>query len=76
MLWDLTRITEIVEQVTAYRKIYSSGYQHPIRGRTTTLPANHGIAGLRIGSFRETRFQTGRCRKWGVHLYGCMGNVC
>ena len=76
MLWDLSGITEIVKQVRPYRKIFLGGYRHLIRGRTTTLPANHGIAGLRIGSFRETRFQTGRCPKCRVHFYGCTGNVC
>jgi hypothetical protein len=56
MLWYLTGITEIVQQGTAYRKIFSGGYHRLTRGRTIMLPANHAIAGLQSGSFRATRF--------------------
>jgi hypothetical protein len=76
ILWWLTRITEIVQQVTAYRKIFSGGYHHLIHGRTIMLPANHTIAGLQSGSFRAIRFQNGERPKSRVHFYGCMGNVC
>ena len=66
----------IVQQVTAYRKIFLGGYQHLIRGRITTLPANHGIVGRPIGSSMETCFRTGERPKFRVHFYGCTGNVC
>jgi hypothetical protein len=75
-LWYLTGITEIVQQVTAYRKIFSGGYYHLIRGRIIKLPAKHTIAGLQSGSFMATRFQNGKRLKSRVHLYGSMGNVC
>ena len=39
------------------------------------LLANHAIAGLRSGSFRETHFQNGERPKCRVHFYGSMGNV-
>jgi len=71
----LTGITEIVQQATAYRKIFSGGYHRLIHGRTTTLPANHAIAGLQTGSFMATRIQNGECPKSRVHFCGSMGNV-
>jgi hypothetical protein len=52
MLRWLTRITEIVWQVTAYSKIFSGGYHHLILGRTTTLLADHTTAARERGSFR------------------------
>ena len=76
ILWQLTGITEIVQQATVYRIKYSVGYLHLIRGRATTLPANHAITGLRIGSCKATRFQNGERLKCRVHYYGYMGNVC
>ena len=69
-------MTEIVQQVIAYRKIFLGGYQRLIRGRITTLLANLAIMGLRIGSSKEARFQTGERLKCRVHFYGCTGNVC
>jgi hypothetical protein len=76
MLLQLNGITEIVQQVTAYRKIFSGGYHRLIRGRTIMLPANHVITGLQSGSFMATRFQNGERPKSRVHFYGSMGNVC
>ena len=76
MLKLLTGIIEIVQQATAYRKKYSGGYHHLIRGTTTMLPANRAIARLQIGSFRVTRFRNGERPKCRVRFYGCMGNVC
>jgi hypothetical protein len=76
MLWRLTGITEIVQQVAAFRRIFSGGYHHLIRGRTIMLPANHAMAGLQSGSFRETRFRNGEHPKSLVHFYGSMGKVC
>jgi hypothetical protein len=76
MLWWLTGITEIFQQVTAYRKIFPNGYHHLIRGRTIMLPANHAIARLQSGLFRATRFQNGERPKCRVRFYGSMGNVC
>jgi hypothetical protein len=69
-------ITEIVQQVTAYRKIFSGGYHHLTPGRTIMLPANHAIAGPQSGSFMATRFPNGERPKSRVHFYGSMGNVC
>ena len=76
MLWWPTRITKIVQQVTAYREIFSGGYHHLMPGTTITLPVNHAIMGLQTGSFRAIRFQNGERRKSQVHFYGSMGNVC
>ena len=72
----LAGIFEIVQQVTAYRRIFSGGYHHLIPGRTIMLPANHAIAGLQSGSYRATRSQNGERPKSQVHFYGSMGNVC
>jgi len=76
MLWYLAGITEIVQQVTTYRKIFSGGYHHLTPGRTIMLPANHTIAGLQSGSCMATRFQNGERPKSRVHFYGSMENVC
>jgi hypothetical protein len=76
MSWSLAGTTEIVQQVTSYRKIFSGGYQHLTRGRIIMLPANYAIPGLQSGSFMETRFQNGERPKSRVHFYGSMGNVC
>ena len=76
MLWRLTGITEIVQQVTAYRKIFSVGYHHLIPGKIIMQPAIHAIPGLQSGSFMATRFQNGERPKSGVHFYGSMANVC
>jgi len=69
-------ITEIVQQVTAYRKIFSGGYHLLTPGRTIMLPANHAMAGQQSGSFMATRFQNGERPKSRVHFYGSMENVC
>jgi hypothetical protein len=69
-------ITETVQQVTAYRKIFSGGYRHLIPGRIIMLPAIHASAELQSGSFMATRFQNGKRPKSRVHFYGSMGNVC
>jgi hypothetical protein len=72
--WD--HQLKIVQQVRAYRKIFSGGYHHLIPGRFIMLPAYHAIAGPQSGSFRATRFQNGERPKSLVHSYGSMGNVC
>ena len=72
---SLTGITEIIQQVTAYRKIFSSGYQHLTPGRIIMLLLNHAIAGPQSGSFRDTPFQNGERPKFRVRFYGFMGNV-
>ena len=74
MLW--LPITEIVQQVTAYGRIFLDGYHHLIPGKIIKLPANHAIPGLQSGSFRAPRFQNGKCPKSRVHFYGYTGNVC
>jgi hypothetical protein len=73
---DLDWITEVLQQVTTYRKIFSGGYRRLAPGRTIVLPANHAITRLQSGSFREARFQNGERPKSRVHFYGSMGNVC
>jgi len=69
-------ITEIIQQATGYRNIFSCGYHHLTPGRIIMLPANHAIAGLQSGSFRATSFQNGGRPMSRVHFYGSMGNVC
>jgi hypothetical protein len=76
MFGYLTGITEIVEQVTAYRKIFSGGYQRLTRGRIIMLPATYAIPGLQSGSFMATRLQNGERPKSRDYFYGSMGNVC
>jgi hypothetical protein len=71
----VTRITEIVWQVTAYSKIFSGGYHHLILGRITIMPANLATTALQCGSFRETRSHNGKSLIPGVPFYGFMGNV-
>ena len=75
MLRSLVGITEIVWQVTGYRKIFSSGYHHLILGGTTVLPANHATLGLEHGSFRETRFRNGKRLRRRAPVCGFMGDV-
>ena len=76
MLYQLTGITEIVQQVTDYRKIFSGGYHHLTPGRTIMLPANRAIAGLQSGLYGATLFRNGERLKFLVRFYGSMGNVC
>ena len=65
-----------LQQVTAYRKIFSGGYPHLMHGRTIMLLAGYAMAGLQSGSFRETRFRNGERQKYQVYFCGSMGNVC
>jgi hypothetical protein len=75
MLRQLTGITKILWQVTAYSKIFSGGYHHLILGRIIMLPVNQATLGLQRGLFRATRSQNGRRLMPGVPFCGFMGNV-
>ena len=70
-----TGITEIVWQVTTYRKIFLGGCQRQILGRIITLPVNQATLGLQRGSFRATRSQNGKRLRPEVPFCGFMGNV-
>jgi hypothetical protein len=71
----MTGITEIIRQVTSYRKIYSVGYHHLILGRTINLPANLATPGLQRGSSKEARSPNGKRPRHRIPLCGFTENV-
>jgi hypothetical protein len=69
-----TVITEIVLQVTSYRKVFEVGCLPLIRGKISTSPMNRSTAGRGHGSLKVTRSRNGK-NPDRVHYYGSMGNV-
>jgi hypothetical protein len=70
----LTRVTQIVRQVTSCRGISNAGSHPLIRGKITTSPADRATAEPGSGSFKGTRSRNGRHQERAL-FYGSMANV-